>query len=114
MNFILFLNHPDMSLLRRAAPQALGFGVLWLKDPAQRTHQGLRLGGMVATKVAHVHIQRHRLLLGPRMDTQMRFGQQHGGRYTTWAVRRRWESVKQLRYCLQAAHLDCFNTPWAE
>jgi hypothetical protein len=52
-----------------------------LEQRHQALHQRMRLGRMVAAEIADVHIERHAALLGPGVDAQVRFGQQHRGRH---------------------------------
>ena len=60
---------------------------------------------MVIAEIADVHVQRHRALLGPGVDAQMRFGQQHRGGDATGAqlalVQRCGKAVEQLGHGLQ-------------
>jgi len=44
-----------------------------LEQGQQRVHQRTRLGRMVGAEIAHIHIQRHRALLGPGVHTQVGF-----------------------------------------
>lgn len=67
----------------------------------QRRHERMRLGRMVATEIADVHIQRHRRRFGPGMHAQVRLGQQHGGRHAAGTVRGGREGVKEIRHGLQ-------------
>ena len=57
---------------------------------------------MVATKIAHVNVQRHAPLLRPGVDAQMGFSQQHGGCYTACTMGGGRKRVKQVRHALQA------------
>ena len=93
------------SSLRRAGltpHECLALHRAGLKNGNQRIHQGVGFGRMVAAKIAHVHIQRHRALLGPSVNAQVRLGQQHSGSHPARPQRCRRKTVKQLGYGLQA------------
>ena len=49
------------------------------ENSQQGVHQAVRFDGMVTAEVADIHVQRHRLQLGPGVDTEVRFGQQNSG-----------------------------------
>ena len=89
------------------------FRVLRLKQRDERRHQRLRLGGMIAAKVAHVHIQRDCLLLRPGVQAHMRLCQQHGGGESAGRCARHGKGVKQLGHGLQTRVLNRLHAPRA-
>src|SRR6476620_8294019 len=48
-----------------------------LQRRLERLEHALGLAGVVGRVVADVHVYRHESRLGPRMDRQMRFGEEH-------------------------------------
>src|SRR3982751_3727050 len=55
--------------------RALGF-----EHPLQRVEQRLGLGRIVRLVIAHVDVHRHEPMLRPRVNGEMRFGEEHGAR----------------------------------
>jgi chromosome partitioning protein len=103
---MIFLDPSHMLTQEFVALQRLAQHPFWLKQCHQCIHQRLRLGGMVGSEIAHIHIHRHPGLLGPGVHAQVRFGQEHRGGHAAGAVWRGGERMGQLIDGLQAGTID--------
>lgn len=88
-------------LRRSPTLQRVALGVVGLKQCEQRLHQRTGLGRVVTAKVADIHVQRHRAVFGPGVDTQMALGQQQRGGDPARAVGGGREAVKDFVHHLQ-------------
>ena len=76
-----------------------------LKKHQQCVHKRLRLGRLVATKITHIHIQRHGGFFGPGVHAQVRLGQQHRGSDAARPIGTGGKAVHQLVDGLQPRSL---------
>src|SRR3569623_524772 len=67
----------DGSVIASSAPDRLEMLARGLERALERIEQPLRLVGIVGRVVALVDVDRHEPRFGPRVDRQMRFGEQH-------------------------------------
>ena len=74
----------------------VALSVARLKRRQQGVHQAVRLGGMVAAKVADVHVHRDTHLLGPGVHAQVRLGQEHRSRHAAGAMFCSRKTVREL------------------